>query len=89
MEAFDVTISLKGHERNHFNHNNNPNHRKSNERVIINSTYPVVYFPSYKSLPGMWTYPFELNVPNWLPVSTSLTEMHDHTHMGIHYELIA
>jgi len=86
FQAYDLTLTLEGHEHVNFTEKN----KKYEQRhLIINNTYPIVVFPEYQSRVGHYTFPFELEVPNWLPVSAKLREHHEDAQVSARYSLIA
>lgn len=87
MEAYDLTIKVEGHEIT--NYTDKTGVQREGHKKVIDATFPVVYFPEYKCYAGQNSFPFEIDVPTWLPVSTRLTEWHGQSNMSVQYYLIA
>jgi len=70
-----LVLGLYGHEHTHFiyetkddNGNVSTSHKYGNFD-IIRLENAIAEFPDGPPLPGTWTYPFSIELPDWLPPS--------------------
>ena len=88
-----LTIGLHGSEETSFRQKkNNEDNSYTTYRgrfPIINAVFPVERFVDGPPRPGQWSYPFSLQIPDWLPSSMMLPTGKDDALLKIEYHLRA
>ena len=54
---------------------------------IINLVFPLTDFIDGPPPPGQWSYPFTLQLPDWIPASFMLGGDHEKAQLSIQYSL--
>ena len=52
-------------------------------------TYPVIKFPDNCLAAGQYTFPFSIDLPNWIPASMMFSGSHEQAKFSIQYQLRA
>mmetsp|Transcript_15063 Transcript_15063/g.20462 ORF Transcript_15063/g.20462 Transcript_15063/m.20462 type:complete len:95 (+) Transcript_15063:141-425(+) len=93
--AHNLTIGIRGTEHTNFKKRtgsgkNKRTHHCAGKFDFANIVSPIAQFPDGPVPLGQWSYPFSLQIPDWLPASMGLTvDNFEQTAMYISYDIEA
>ena len=56
---------------------------------VINAEFPIFEFPDGPPRPGQYSFPFSIQLPDWLPASMLLAVEKETARIGVEYALVA